>query len=468
VPARTDPIVLGPRAPIEGAKLPAMVPHLPPARQPSRSAALRAWLYVGLNSFGGPAGQVAVMHREIVERRGWMSERSFLHALNFSMLLPGPEAQQLATYIGWRLNGVAGGLAAGLLFILPGALVIMALSALYALFEGTAFVDALFYGIKPAVVALVVGAVYGLARRVLAGRAAWLIAGAAFGAIFFLDIPFPVIVLGAALAGWLVARLSRRDGDSVSQPVTAPDGRRVERPATSRALTVLAVAAVLWLVPSALAVAVLGPASVYAQLAAFFSVAALVTFGGAYAVLAFVAQQAVGGFGWLSAEQMLDGLGLAESTPGPLIMVVQFVGFMAAFGVSDGLDPLAAGILGGLLVTWVTFVPSFGIVLAGAPYVEYLQGQPQLTAALRGITAAVVGVILNLGLWFGLQTVFTTTGELRLGPLRLHTAELVTLDPVALGLVGLSLIVLLRLRWPLLVTLGLSAAIGLGYRLAAG
>jgi chromate transporter len=193
-----------------------------------------------------------------------------------------------------------------------------------------------------------------------------------------------------------------------------------------------------------------------------------VTFGGAYAVLAFVAQQAVGGFGWLSAEQMLDGLGLAESTPGPLIMVVQFVGFMAAFGVSDGLDPLAAGILGGLLVTWVTFVPSFGIVLAGAPYVEYLQGQPQLTAALRGITAAVVGVILNLGLWFGLQTVFTTTGELRLGPLRLHTAELVTLDPVALGLVGLSLIVLLRLRWPLLVTLGLSAAIGLGYRLAAG
>jgi chromate transporter len=433
-----------------------------PIVRPSQSAALRAWLYVALNSFGGPAGQIAVMHRELVERRAWLSDRAFLHALNYCMLLPGPEAQQLATYIGWRLNGLRGGLTAGLLFILPGVVAIMALSVLYALYETTVFVQALFYGIKPAVVALIIAAVFALARRVLAGRSSWLIAGAAFVAIYLLDVAFPLIIAGAALAGWLADRLARRRaGTAEPDPVA---GTAIERPAARRGLAVLILAVVAWVGMPLLLVMALGPASVFGQLALFFSIAALVTFGGAYAVLAFVAQQAVVGFGWLSAEQMLDGLGLAESTPGPLIMVVQFVGFMAAFGAAGTLDPLVAGVVGALVVTWVTFVPSIGFVLAGAPYVEYLGGRPRLNAALRGVTAAVVGVILNLGLWFGLQTLFGTTGELRIGVLRLHTVELGSLDLVALGLAGLAL-VLLRRRWPLLLTLALSAALGFGYRL---
>lgn len=437
------------------------VSHEPPERGPTFGAALRAWLYVALNSFGGPAGQVGVMHREIVDRRGWVSENGFLQGLNYAMLLPGPEAQQLATYLGWRLHGLRGGLAAGLLFILPGVVAIMALSVLYALFETTAPVQALFYGIKPAVVAVVLVAVWRLAARVLKGWLPALIAAGAFVAIFFFDVPFPIILAGAAIAGW-AGRLGRAE-DAAPPVVTA------SRPRTRRALATLTVAALVWLAPTAVVLLALGPDTVLGQLLLFFSVAALVTFGGAYAVLAFVAQQAVGGFGWLTAEQMVDGLGMAESTPGPLIMVVQFVGFIAAFGgAGDGVDPLFAGVIAALLVTWVTFVPSFGFILAGAPYVDYLQGRPRLSAALGGVTAAVVGVILNLGLWFGLQTIFGTSGELRVGPLRLHTVEIASLDLFALGLVGLGLMLLLRLKWSLLLTLAVSAAIGFAYHLLTG
>jgi chromate transporter len=429
----------------------------PAAERPSFGDALRAWLYVGLNSFGGPAGQIAVMHREIVERRGWLPEQGFLQGLNFAMLLPGPEAQQLATFIGWRLHGLRGALAAGLLFILPGVVAMLALSVVYAVLQGTPPLEALFYGIKPAVVAVVLAAVLKLGRRVLRRPLDLAIAGAAFVAIFFFDVAFPLIIAGAALAGWLVGRRAQREPSPSSS---------VARPPTRRGLIVLTGALVLWLLPTLVVLALAGPDSVFGQLAVFFSIAALVTFGGAYAVLAFVAQQAVTGYGWLAAEQMLDGLGMAESTPGPLIMVVQFVGFMAAFAAPAGLDPLVAATIGGLLVTWVTFVPSFGFIVAGAPYVAYLEGRPQVSAALGGITAAVVGVIANLGLWFALQTLFVETGELRLGLVRLHTVEVASLDVVALGLVAVGLLLLVRLRWPLMQTLGLSAALGFAYHLA--
>ncbi len=432
---------------------------LSPAR-PSFGQALRAWAYVGLNSFGGPAGQIAVMHRELVERRGWLDERRFLHALSYCMLLPGPEAQQLATYVGWLLHGVRGGLAAGILFILPGVAVLLGLSILYAAFQETALVQALFYGIKPAVVALVVLAVTRLGRRALVDRWAVAIAATAFGAIFFLDLPFPLIVLGAALFGFVRHRRAAVvDGDVSDKPM---------RPAARRALVVALITLAAWLAPTAVLLLTLGPASIFTQLALFFSATALVTFGGAYAVLAFVAQQAVEGYGWLSPAQMLDGLGMAESTPGPLIMVVQFVGFMAAFGSSSGLDPLVAGVVGGLLVTWVTFAPSFAWIFLGAPYVEQLRGRPALAGALSAITAAVTGVILNLAVWFALQVLFGVTGEVRMGPIRLHSVELASVDLFAVGLALFALLALARLRWPLLPVLALSAAVGAGYYLLAG
>jgi chromate transporter len=423
--------------------------------------AARTWGYVALNSFGGPAGQIAVMHREIVERKGWLDERRFLHALNYCMLLPGPEAQQLATYIGWLMHGLRGGLVAGGLFILPGVIVLMALSIVYALFHDVTFVQALFYGVKPAVIAVVVTAVVRLARRALVSRMHVAIAIGAFVGIFFFELPFPLIIAAAALAG-LVAWRRRPAPDDVSEVEPAP----AKLPKASTSIRALAVGFVLWIAPTAVLFFTLGPTSIYTQLALFFSFAAVITFGGAYAILAFIAQQAVDVYGWLSARQMVDGLGLAESTPGPLIMVVQFVGFMAAFAAPGGLDPLAGGIIGGLLVTWVTFVPSFTFIFAGAPYAEYLRRRPAPAAALSGVTAAVTGVIANLAAWFALQTLFATTGVLRVGPLRLHTVELGTIDLFALGLAVASYIALTRLKWPLLLTLAVSAVVGLVWYVA--
>jgi chromate transporter len=422
----------------------------------SFAQAVRVWAYVALNSFGGPAGQIAVIHREIVERRRWVGESRFLHALNYSMLLPGPEAQQLATYIGWLMHGVRGGLVAGLLFVLPGAIAIMALSVLYAGFQDTTPVQALFYGIKPAVIAVVAVAVVRLGSRALPGRLHAAIAAAAFVAIFFFDVPFPLIIVGAALTGYLADRRQE-----VSAPSEPADPARL--PAVRRSAAVLLIGLAVWLAPVGVLLLVLGPGDVFVQEGLFFSTAAVVTFGGAYSVLAYVAQQAVAVFGWLQPTEMLDGLGMAETTPGPLIMVVQFVGFMGAFRDPGTLDPMVAGVLGGLLVTWVTFAPSFLWIFLGAPYSEYLRERRGLAAALGGITAAVVGVILNLAVWFALQTLFTSTGEVRAGPLRLHTVDASTLDPAALALAAFALVALLRLRWPLLLTIAVSAALGFAY-----
>jgi chromate transporter len=432
---------------------------------PSFREALRTWMYVAANSFGGPAGQIAVMHREIVGRRGWLDERRFLHALNYCMLLPGPEAQQLATYIGWLFHGVRGGLVAGILFVLPGVAVLMALSIIYAGFHDTTLVQALFYGIKPAVIAVVAEAAVRLARRALKGRAHVAIALAAFIAIFFVDVPFPFVVMGAAFAGALLLR---------GAVVGVDPAMRSARPDARRSIAAALLGMLLWLAPTVAAAIVTGPTSIFTQLALFFSFAAVITFGGAYAILAFIAQQAVDVFGWLTATQMVDGLGLAESTPGPLIMVVQFVGFMAAFGAAGGgqlagaqpggeIDPLVAGAIGGLLVTWVTFVPSLTFIFAGAPYAEYLRERPGLAAALAGVTAAVVGVIANLAVFFALNTLFRVNGEATFGFLRIHTVDIASLDLFAVSLAIASYLALVRLRWPLLVTLALSATGGLAW-----
>ncbi len=398
--------------------------------------ALRAWAYVALNSFGGPAGQIAVMHREVVERRRWIDERRFLHALNYAMLLPGPEAQQLATYIGWLMHGVRGGLAAGILFVLPGVVVLMALSIVYAGFHDVTLVQGLFYGIKPAVIAVVAAAVVRLTSRALVTRAHVAIAVAAFVAIFFFDLPFPLIIIGAAVAGLIIGRRTK----AASQDPIEADLPAATLPSARRSAAALLLGVVAWLAPTVVLLVLLGPSSIFTQLALFFSFAAVITFGGAYAILAFIAQQAVDVYGWVTARQMVDGLGLAESTPGPLIMVVQFVAFLAAFAAPTGLDPFLAGAVAGLLVTWVTFVPSFTFILAGAPYAEYLRSRPGPAAALSGISAAVTGVIANLALWFGLQTLFAVTGELHYGPLRVHTVELASADLFAVGLAVVSYI----------------------------
>lgn len=429
----------------------------------SFGSAVRLWAYVGLNSFGGPAGQIAVMHREIVERRGWIDEKRFLHALNYCMLLPGPEAQQLATYIGWALHGLRGGLVAGLFFVLPGVVVLLALSTLYALYHETALLAALFYGVKPAVVALVAQAFLRLAGRTLKTNLARGIAAAAFVALFFFDVPFPLIVIAAAVIGVLGTRRARAavaDDEDADAAV-----EHVARPPLTRTLRTAAAFLVIWLTPVVACFALLGPSSIFSQLTLFFAFAALISFGGAYALLTFIAQQAVDVYGWLSARQMVDGLGLAETTPGPLIIVVQFVGFIAAFAQPGGLDPVAAGVVGGLLVSWVTFAPTFLWIFTGAPYVEYLRSRSGLNAALAGIGPAVVGVILNLAAWFALQTFFRVTGELRIWPLRIHTFELASIDLFAIGLAIAAFIALVRLKWPLLLTLGLSAVVGAGYYL---
>ena len=378
---------------------------------PTLGEAARVWGYIALNSFGGPAGQIAVMHREIVERRKWLDEKRFLHALNYCMLLPGPEAQQLATYIGWLMHGVRGGLISGGLFILPGVIVLMALSIIYAAFNDTTFVQALFYGIKPAVIAVVVVAVVRLARRALITPIHWAIAVGAFVAIFFFDVWFPLIILFAAVIGLATRRWNRTADDLVDRPATPS-----RLPPLRRSAGAIVIGLILWILPTLLVFAVFGPTSIFGQLAVFFSFAAIITFGGAYAILAYVAQQAVDVYGWLTAQQMLDGLALAETTPGPLIMVLQFVGFIAAFAAPAGLNPYAAGVIGGLLVTWVTFVPSFTFIFAGAPYAEYLRSRPNPAAALSGVTAAVVGVIANLAAWFAIQTLFTVTGEVAYRP----------------------------------------------------
>jgi chromate transporter len=440
------------------------------------SEALRVWTRVAVQSFGGPAGQIAVMHRILVEEKRWVGEARFLHALNYCMLLPGPEAQQLAIYLGWLLNRTPGGLAAGILFVLPGFLSILGLSLLYVGLGSTALVAGLFYGLKPAVMAVVVEAVVRIGKRALRNRLMVAFAAAAFVAIFFFGVPFPVIVVAAGLLGWLGGRFlpaafpaPAPDPVDEDQPI-APiaDTRAVQmRPSLSRSIRVLAVCLTLWIVPLLILAGALGRDHTVVREGVFFSQMSMVTFGGAYAVLAWVSQKAVETYGWLTAGEMLDGLGMAETTPGPLIQVVQFVGFLGAFRHPGGLDPWVSALLGSLVTTWVTYVPCFLWILLGAPYIEALRGKRALGTALAGITAAVVGVILNLAVWFSLHVLFGRVDELRWMGLRLLVPVWSTADWLAVVLAAGAFLALFRFKLGMMKTLAATAAAGLAWHLLA-
>ena len=439
--------------------------------------AARVWAKIGLLSFGGPAGQVALMHRELVERRRWIDEDRFLHALSYCTLLPGPEAQQLATYIGWLMHKTPGGLVAGLLFILPGFVTILALSMLYAGFHSLPAVSALFFGLKAAVLAVVAEAVLRIGRRALQRRLHFLVAGGAFVAIFLFSVPFPLIVLGAGLIGLALGAPEPRatsggpasaPPDTLLEQLARSGGLAHTKPSARRALRVLLLWGSLWGAPVALLGLLRGAGSVLFQEALFFSETAMVTFGGAYAVLAFIAQRAVETYGWLRPGEMLDGLGLAETTPGPLILVVQFVGFLGAYRAPEGLPPMLAGTLGAALTLWVTFVPCFLWIFLGAPYVEAIRGNRRLEGALSTITAAVVGVILNLSLWFGLHVCFAVVEPLKLGPLSLLLPRWSSVDLGAVGLAGLAMVAIFRFHRAVPEVLALCAALGAALRLLGG
>lgn len=408
-----------------------------------RREALHAFARIGLMSFGGPAAQIALMHRVLVDEKGWLSERQFLSALSFCMLLPGPEAMQLATYAGWRLHGVRGGLAAGLLFVLPGAAVVLALAMIYGAFGQAPLTAALFLGIKAAVLAIVVEALLRVAKRALKGPAQWMIAGAAFAGLFLFSLPFPLIIGAAALYGAAFGRAG-------AQPAAAP----IAASALSSARTGLIWLAI-WLGPLA-ALHMLSATPVLGEVGAFFAKLAVVTFGGAYAVLAYMAQDVVTGFGWLTAGEMMDGLGLAETTPGPLILVTEFVGYLAALRQGG----VWLGLAGALVTLWATFAPCFMWIFVGAPYIEWISAQPRLNGALSAITAAVVGVILNLSIWFGLHVLFADVTLRNMGPLALRVPDPATLNVAALALAALSAVMLLGLHWGVARVLAISSALG--------
>ena len=438
--------------------------------------AVPVWARIAALSFGGPAGQIAVMHRILVEERRWISENRFLHALNFCTLLPGPEAQQLATYVGWLMHGTRGGLVAGGLFVLPGVVAIMALSWIYALYGNVGLVAGLFFGLKAAVLAIVLQAVIRIGKRALKGPVMLGLAAAAFVAIFFLDVPFPLIVLTAGVIGYFGGRAGlpqfkagghRGSGKVVEGPFLLDDHELPqERAAAGHTLRLLVTWGAIWLVPVAAILIAVGPDDVFGQIAVFFSKMAMVTFGGAYAVLAYVAQQAVDHYGWLKPGEMLDGLGMAETTPGPLIMVTQFVGFLAAYRATGSLPPLVAGTLGGLLTTWVTFAPCFLWIFVGAPYVERLRGNRALAGALSAITAAVVGVILNLAVWFALHTVFAETRPFTAGPVSFDVPIPSSLNASALALAAASVLAVFRFKVGMVQTLAVCAAAGVALHLA--
>jgi chromate transporter len=422
------------------------------ANAPSFSEALRVWAQIGLTSFGGPAGQIAMMHKVLVEQKKWLDEGTYLLALNFCTLLPGPEAMQLATYAGWKLHGIRGGLAAGLLFVAPGALVILTLAALYATFGNAPVVAAVFTGVKAAVLAIVVEALIRIARRSLAGQAEWSIAVASFVAIFFFRLPFPLIILGAALIGYL-------RGASAAEGKVQPSTGALPVPLLSTARTI-GVWLAVWILPLLAVAVAFGFDHVLTRLSIFFSKLAVVTFGGAYAMLAYMAQDVVATYGWLKPGEMLDGLGLAETTPGPLILVTVFVGFLAA--ARHGGEPsLLFGLLGAFVTLWATFAPCFLFVFAGAPYVEWLKSVPKLKSALSAITAAVVGVIFNLSLWFALHVLFRSRFEIVAGPLHLEVPEIASINFVALALGVLATLLLFVMRVGILPTLAVSAAASL-------
>lgn len=425
---------------------------------------------IGCLSFGGPAGQIALMHKELVEERRWISEERFLHALNYCTLLPGPEAQQLATYIGWLLYGTRGGVVAGTLFIVPGFIVILALSLAYASFQQTDLLTSLFHGIKAAVLAIVVEAVLRVSRRALRNGVMVALAAIAFIALFFFAVPFPIVVLAAGLFGYFGARqrpelfaggghggkAKAGYGPAVIDSLVIP-----EDPSWRNALKVFLSWGAIWLLPFLIVGLIAGWQSTLAASYAFFSQMAVVTFGGAYAVLAYVAQEAVQTFGWLAPGEMIDGLALAETTPGPLVLVLSFVGFLASYRDPMGLNPAVAGVIGATLTTWATFAPCFLWIFLGAPYIERLRSNRALSGALAAITAAVVGVILNLAIWFGLHVIFQEVSSVAFGPLHMWLPDPSTIDWIALGLCGLAAILTFRTKLGMVPVLGIMGVLGL-------
>jgi chromate transporter len=409
------------------------------------------------------------MHRELVERRRWLSERRFLHALNYCMVLPGPEAQQLATYVGWLMHGVPGGTVAGSLFVLPGFIAMMALSIAYALYGQVTWVSGLLFGLQAAVVAIVVEAVIRIGRRTLRSPALRMVAALSFLAIFLFGVLFPFIVLAAALFGWVAGRLrpqwfttgAQRSAATSDEPsALLPDDERVAPAAARSALRAAAACVLLWLVPVLAIWATLGSDNVFTQEAWLFSKTAVVTFGGAYAVLGYVAQQAVGRYGWISPNEMITGLGLAETTPGPLIMVVQFVGFLAAYNHPGSLPPMVAGVLGAVLTVWVTFVPCFLFIFLGAPWVERLRDNQAVAHALAAISAAVAGVVLNLAVFFALHTAFGSVGTRSYGPITIPDPDWSTIRWASVAISAVAALLVFRVRLGTLRVLGIAAAAG--------
>lgn len=436
------------------------------------------WLRIAALSFGGPAGQIAVMHRIIVEEKRWIGEQRFLHALNYCMVLPGPEAQQLATYIGWLMHKTRGGIIAGGLFVLPGAVAIMALSWIYALYGKVGIVSALFFGLKCAVLAVVLQAVIRIGVRALRNNIMRMLAVVAFLLIYFCGVPFPIIIMGAGIVGYLGGRAGHpafqiagghaaghgafvKDADSV----LGEDLPAHAKPVLAQSLRQAAVWLILWLAPVVALIMLAGWDDVFTKIATFFSTMAVVTFGGAYAVLAYVAQQAVENYGWLSAQEMLDGLGMAETTPGPLIMVLQFVGFMGAYRNPGMMSPLLAGTLGGLLATWVTFIPCFLWIFLGAPFIERMRSNVVLSAAMSAITAAVVGVVLNLAIWFAVHTVFQDVVPVHFGVLRFDMPVLASVDPWALLLSIAAVVAVFRFRMGIFTVLAAVSLAGVALHL---
>ncbi len=429
------------------------------ARIPGRadipfSELLGVWTKIGFLSFGGPAGQIAMMHRILVDEKKWIDEKRYLNALNFAMLLPGPEAQQLATYTGWLTHGIRGGLAAGILFVLPGALVMLALSFIYVAFREAPLVDAVFFGIKAAVLAIVFQALIRIAQRALGTALKLSFAAMAFAAIFIFQVPFPIVVIAAGVAGLLL--LADPEDEAPSANAADGGGNLV-----ARSIRMIAIFGTLWFTPIALAALAFGPNHVLVEVGLFFSQLAVVTFGGAYAVLAYMAQAAVDTYGWMAPGEMIDGLGLAETTPGPLIMVTQFVGFLAGFRAPEPFTPYTMAILAAVMTTWVTFVPCFLWIFLGAPFIERMKSNRRVSAALSGITAAVVGVIANLSLWFGLHVVFREVGRLEAGPIDMAWPVWASIDWLSLGLVLAAFAAVFLARAGLLVTLAGAALAGI-------
>ncbi len=443
-------------------------PEVPGHGVPMREA-VRVWAYIGVNSFGGPAGQIAVMHRELVERHRWVSERRFMHALNYCMILPGPEAQQLATYVGWLMHGTRGGVIAGSLFVIPGFVAMLLLAAAYAVFGDVTWVAGLLFGLQAAVVAIVIEAVIRIGKRTLRSPALLSIAALSFVAIAFLKVPFPYIIVAAALAGWIIGRrrpalfpLGKHGGGEASDepPALLPDDEAITPAAARSAMRAAVVSAVIWLVPVAALLLTLGTESIFMQEAFLFSKSALVTFGGAYAVLGYITQEAVNRYGWITSQDMITGLGLAETTPGPLIMVVQFVGFLAAYNNPGDLPPLVAGTLGAILTVWVTFVPCFLFIFLGAPYVERLRHNQAISHALTAVGAAVAGVVLNLALWFALNTAFNTVTDTSVGPLTLPVPSLNSVNLASVAISVLATVLVFRFRLGTLKVLAACAGLG--------